>query len=312
MSRWIKNTLIALAILLLALIIGFMIMSQYRTSTIASKTSTLGVAINSKELIANISTGKKIETKVINAADWQVPLAGLLDLSHPVAKKAKLTNKEEAINIFAFHIKHPKFGDYFIDTGVSESFAKTPGEFGVPGWVEPMLGLEKLSVNLSTKDYLNQNNISTLNGIFLTHLHLDHISGLPDINNSAPLYVGKQEASAKYWMNIATQGAVDKLAEGFGDFNEWQAPIVDVFNDGSLFAIHMPGHTKGSTAYLINAVNGPILAVGDVSHTRWGWDNKVGPGQFSMDKNQNQLSLMKLQSLVRNIPNLTVILGHQH
>ena len=51
--------------------------------------------------------------------------------------------------------------------------------------------------------------------------------------------------------------------------------VLDIFGDASVFAIHTPGHTAGSTAYLVRSTQGPILLVGDTSHTQWGWDHGV-------------------------------------
>ena len=44
-----------------------------------------------------------------------------------------------------------------------------------------------------------------------------------------------------------------------------------------------PGHTRGSTAYLVRTPQGPVLLTGDACHTRWGWEHDVEPGNFSGD-----------------------------
>ncbi len=306
-----KKILYTLTVIVALLLGTAIIASQYRTTTHEYKASQLGSAISADELTQALKNGKKIKLTTIVAANWQVPLAGLLNLDHPTSKKAGLTSQLQAIQIFSFHVKHPEFGDYLIDTGVSDAFAENPRENGIGPLLEPMLGLEKLSILTTTQQYLKQENITQLNGVFLTHLHLDHISGLPDIPKNTPIYIGKNESTSKYWMNIATQSAVNTMLFGRGALQEWTAKVVDVFNDGSLFASHFPGHTAGSTAYLVNDIDGPILIAGDVSHTRWGWENNVGPGQFSMDRELNQSNLMALKKQVEGIDNLRVYLGHQ-
>ena len=67
--------------------------------------------------------------------------------------------------------------------------------------------------------------------------------------------------------------------------------IIDVFGDGSVWAIHVPGHSPGSTAYLVRTPRGSKLLVGDASHTRWGWENGVEPGTFSLDGPRSAESL---------------------
>lgn len=88
--------------------------------------------------------------------------------------------------------------------------------------------------------------------------------------------------------------------------------MVDVFGDGTLWAIWVPGHTEGSTACLARTADGPVLFVGDACHTRWGWDNAVEPGPFSADKARSAKSLGRLLSRVERHPELQVRLGHQH
>jgi glyoxylase-like metal-dependent hydrolase (beta-lactamase superfamily II) len=86
---------------------------------------------------------------------------------------------------------------------------------------------------------------------------------------------------------------------------------VDIFGDGSAFAISVPGHTPGSTAYVLRTPNGPVLLTGDTSHTRWGWDHGVEPGSYTADQPTNLKSLQFLKDLVGRHPTMEVRLGHQ-
>jgi glyoxylase-like metal-dependent hydrolase (beta-lactamase superfamily II) len=84
-----------------------------------------------------------------------------------------------------------------------------------------------------------------------------------------------------------------------------------VFGDGSLFALHVPGHTRGSLAFLARTPRGPVLLVGDACHTAWGWKNGVEPGEFSTDGPRSAESLARLLDLARRHPSIDVRLGHQ-
>lgn len=95
---------------------------------------------------------------------------------------------------------------------------------------------------------------------------------------------------------------------------EWQYgdhKVIDVFGDRSVFAIHSPGHTPGSTAYLVQSTTGVQLILGDATHTRWGWENGVEPGSFSADMPQSADSLAWLVQLARDMPGISVHPGHQ-
>jgi N-acyl homoserine lactone hydrolase len=88
--------------------------------------------------------------------------------------------------------------------------------------------------------------------------------------------------------------------------------VVDIFGDGSAFAISVPGHTPGSTAYVVRTPKGPALLTGDTCHTRWGWEHPVEPGSYTADQPMNLKSLLMLKELAGRHPTMEVRLGHQY
>jgi N-acyl homoserine lactone hydrolase len=126
--------------------------------------------------------------------------------------------------------------------------------------------------------------------------------------------IGKVGADVVLRSNIA------RLLDGHDAIGEWRfAPdpagrfdgVVDVFSDGSVWAIGVPGHTPGSTAYLVRTGQGPVLLTGDASHTRWGWENDVEPGTYSDDPARSAASLRKLRAFAADHPDVEVRFGHQ-
>jgi glyoxylase-like metal-dependent hydrolase (beta-lactamase superfamily II) len=61
------------------------------------------------------------------------------------------------------------------------------------------------------------------------------------------------------------------------------APSVDVFGDGSFWAISVPGHTNDDIAYLINGTT-PILLTGDASHFAWAFKNGMSEAMPGRDR----------------------------
>lgn len=176
-----------------------------------------------------------------------------------------------------------------------------------------------LKVHVTTAEWLNSES-DGLDGVFLTHLHLDHVMGLPDIPPETPVYVGPGEPAASNFLYLFTRGTIDRMIGDRGGLREWGfdgdpdnrfAAVVDIFGDGSVWAIHVPGHTPGSTAYLVRTPTGTNLLVGDASHTRWGWENGVEPGTFSLDGPRSAESLATLRDLAREFPQMKVHVGHQ-
>lgn len=285
--------------------------------------SQLGTRSSLAELEKVIDVPGPIEIQTINSADWTVPLSGLIDLKSPAAQTAHLTDHPEPIHIFAHIVRHPKFGTYLVDTGVSRQLMDDPGGHGVSWIVRKVMPLGKIQVRESTAQIL-AGIPEGLHGVFFTHLHVDHISGMPDIPSTVPLYIGRTEVSQTSFENAFVRGTTTELLADKAELQEWPfqlsegsqslaiGEVVDIFGDGSAFAISTPGHTPGSTAYVFRTPKGPVLLTGDTSHTRWGWEHAVEPGSYTADQPTNLKSLQLLEQLVARHPRMDVRFGHQY
>ncbi len=261
-----------------------------------------------------------IELDTIVSADWTVALGGLLNLDSAAAMRAGVRERDEPIQIYAHLLRHPQRGNFIVDTGVSQKLVDDPGKEGVNWLVQKAMHLERLHLRKSTGEILKDID-GKLSGVFFSHLHVDHIAGMPDIGNEVPLYIGDTESTASSFKNMFVRGLSDQLLAGKQPLQEWQfepdpqgnfAGIIDVFEDGSVFVISVPGHTPGSVAFLIRTIHGPVLLTGDACITRWGWEHTVEPGEFTADHARNLDSLKRMKQLVAAHPRIEVRLGHQH
>ncbi len=279
----------------------------------------IGKPSSSAEMERLIDQPGPIQLETINSADWSESLADLVNLKSPVAIQAELRDRDEPIQIYAHLLKHPQRGNYLVDTGMSRKLVDDPGKEGLNWAIQKVMHLEKLHINKSTAEIL-QGMDGKLSGVFFTHLHIDHISGMPDIQNDVPLYIGASESTETNFKNMFVRGASDQLLKDKQSLQEWRFQpdpqnkfegIIDVFEDGSVFAISVPGHTPGSVAFLIRTTLGPVLLTGDTCITRWGWEHTVEPGDFTADHERNLKSLKSLKELVASHPQIEVRLGHQ-
>ena len=256
-----------------------------------------------------------IRLESVVSARWAVPLGGLLDLEDPKAVAAGLEDEDKAIVLPVHVLVHPEHGVAVVDTGVSTDRmegGRGAARGGVEYFLREVEPVEPLAEILARQP-------AELWGVLLTHAHVDHVLGIADLPAEAPIYVGPGELAATSGLHMFLRSTYDALLEGRAPVRElaYEARVgpfegvIDLFGDGSLWAIWAPGHTPGSTAYLANTTDGPVLFVGDTSHTQWGWDHGVTPGSYTADHAKNKESLDALRALVDVHPEIRVFVGHE-
>ena len=297
---------------LLIIVVMVLVLAACSASDKRTKEAKLGEPSTVEAMIESFADAGEIVLSKHTAANWQVPLSGLLNLDHPKAKAAGLVDRVEPIALYVYVLEHPRHGTFLVDSGISTRFIDAENNPDVAFVVKKAMGTDTLEVLKTTEELAEQ--AEDITGVFLTHIHLDHIMGLTDLDNQVPVFIGAGDASAKHFNHLATRGTTDRLLAHTKVLQEWQfadQPVIDVFEDGSLWAIATPGHTPGSVSYLANTTDGLQLMLGDTSHTRWGWDNKVEPGSYTMDGQANAEAIAMLTDLVEQHPSITVHPGHQ-
>src|SRR5262249_21326932 len=109
------------------------------------------------------------------------------------------------------------------------------------------------------------------------HLHLDHISGMPDVPKDIPIYTGHGEPEYSSFVHTVVQGTADSLLEGRPALREFQFTrdpdgkfegVIDVFGDSSFFAIQTRRHPQDQLHYLARTPTSPVLLTGDTAPAR--------------------------------------------
>jgi N-acyl homoserine lactone hydrolase len=279
----------------------------------------LGESRRAADLLAVVDSPGPIEVETINSSDWVVARSGLLNLGHPRARAAGLKDGDEPIQVYFHVLRHPQRGVFIVDTGVERALRDDPSKAAIRGFIARYMKTSRMAVKRPLGDWIAAQP-RPLDGVLFTHLHLDHVSGLPDVPPGTPLYAGPGEVTERSLANGVVRASINRAFAGQSALREWPfqpdpdgrfAGVLDVFGDGSLWAIHVPGHTAGSTAYLARTPNGPVLLTGDTCHTAWGWTHDVEPGTFTADHARNADSLDRLRRLVADHPAIQVRLGHQ-
>lgn len=295
------------------LLAALVVLSSCTASSHATQRATLGTVSDLAALDASLIATGPVTLETVVSADWQIDRSGLINLAHPTAKSAGLEDGLEPIQVFFHVIRHPTKGTFIVDTGMETALRDDPSRSALSGLVRSAMHMELLDVKAPLGEFLAKE--GRVDGVLLTHLHLDHIAGLRDVPNTTPIYAGPGETNVAGFMNLFTRGSIDAALDGKGAIQELAFDdahqVIDLFGDGSVWALWLPGHTPGTTAYLVRTTTGPVLLAGDVSHTRWGWEHHVEPGTFTANPTQSRDSFERLQAFIAAHPDVEVRLGHQ-
>jgi hypothetical protein len=83
----------------------------------------------------------------------------------------------------------------------------------------------------------------------------------------------------------------------------------DVFGDGSVIVLRMPGHTLGHSCLLVRLKDmGPVLLTGDLVHFRENYETGGVPS-FNVDRAATVASIERMKQIVANLK-ATVIIQH--
>lgn len=146
--------------------------------------------------------------------------------------------------------------------------------------------------------------------VAVSHYHFDHIGQLADFPG-ATLLVGKND-----WQVVttdpATYGADPKPFDAWikgGSKVEAVANDKDVFGDGSVTMLRLPGHTPGHNGLLVRLKKKPVLLTGDLAHFSENYKSNGVP-TFNYDRAETLASLDRFKKLADNL-GATVIIQHE-
>ena len=138
----------------------------------------------------------------------------------------------------------------------------------------------------------------------ISHMHGDHTGQAREFPG-AKLLIGKADF---------------ELSKGDEDpFGPWRAAgakvqtmhggDVDVFGDGSVVALNMPGHTPDHMSLLVKLASGNVLLTGDLYHAAEA-RLKKGVPPFNTSRAETLASFDRFERLAKNL-NATVIIQHE-
>jgi len=242
----------------------------------------------------------------------QTTLGGIMNLEHEKAQN--ITDKVIDIPVNVGLVQHQDFGAYLIDAGLDASYVDNPYGTMKGIMVEPYLAKGSQEPNTHIAAILEQEKIQ-LQGVFLTHLHMDHTAGIVDLPKDIPYVAGKNEryVNFRFFLHSDHLAGIDELQEI--DFSEGidllpLGKAIDVFGDGSLWAISSSGHSAGHMIFLINGIDEQVLFTGDACNDHYQFETGIGPGTYSSDLEGGQEVLERIILFKERYPEVKLVYGH--
>jgi N-acyl homoserine lactone hydrolase len=220
----------------------------------------------------------------------------------------------------AFVIEHPTAGRILVDTGFSrEASASLRRDFGLPMSLL-FRGLRPTPTPFDAQLRGLGIEPATVTSVIMTHLHVDHTSGMRLLPN-ARFTVSRVEWQAAHGRFSAAKGyATDHLpledrvefvdpegdGEPFGPFHG----SLDLLGDGTIWLLSTPGHTKGHMSVLVRLDDEhDVLLAGDAAYTLRSIQEELLP-MVTDDDAASRRSLRELKAFTDDHPSAIIVPTH--
>ena len=221
----------------------------------------------------------------------------------------------------ALLVEHPQ-GRFLFDTGLGRDIDSA---FAANNWINrKLLAYEELNPAL---DQLEQSGYqaSDIDFIIPSHLHWDHLGGLPDFptttvkvlprgleeareHGQRPAFLPEHLAGPRQWQDLQLS---DTPYQGFDR-------SLDLFADQRLILVDLSGHTAGQVGLFINLDSGKrLFFIGDTAWTLRGVEHNRSRPQFvqwiahvDSDREANAQVLQQIHQLSEEQPELLIVPAH--
>lgn len=246
-----------------------------------------------------------------DTARFPVPVKGIMNMDYPGAPPME---RKMVLPAIVLYVQMPDGRNVLIDSGMERGYGEHPyGHASGPGKFF-ILGKGTQNKGQSLIERLEEREL-TVDTVLLTHMHYDHIGGLSDLPGDSNILVGEGAEPLDFPLFFTTDylDHIESLKEiSFEDaYPLWPFDaVVDLFGDGSIFAVSTPGHTPGHVSYLINSSDGPYFVSGDQVNIPENLEYNIPPGYYSSDMELAEGYFMQIREFLNAYPQVKLLMGH--
>ena len=222
----------------------------------------------------------------------------------------------------AFLIRHPSAGAILVDTGLHPSVATDPKEnFGSLG---ARFGKPSLAPGEDVPSQLRKRGLepSEIPVVVMTHLHMDHTSGISEFPNStfvvsetewrfaasgpSPATNGYRRAHFDYAFEYRSVDFDQANIDSYASFGR----TFDLFGDGTIHLAYTPGHSPGHMAVICRLAKRDFVIGGDCVYMLAQLDGSEPGPPRPHDAHNLRRSLQELRLFHRQFPDAVITPGH--
>jgi glyoxylase-like metal-dependent hydrolase (beta-lactamase superfamily II) len=230
-------------------------------------------------------------------------------------------DKKIDTNFSAFLIKHTQ--DYLLfDTGLGSKI-DAQYEQDMPYWQRPFFKFDRPVT--PARQQLDAAGFAPVQKIIISHSHWDHAGGVGDFpeaqvfasQDEMPVIAQPTAGAGGTWPSQVADSAIDWIPLVLQPVAyKGYAQSLDLFNDGSVVLVAMPGHTAGSIGMFVTVDSGTCyFFIGDVA-----WKAgaaRLGAPKFwaasiivDHDREQTLHSVEQVRDVALKYPDLVLVPAH--
>jgi N-acyl homoserine lactone hydrolase len=289
----------------------------------------MGVSVEPQPLHEPLAGGTRgatvaVEPLVAGHAEWpRAMMVGPGGRTAGVRLLSALLRHKDAVSVPcpAFLIRHPSAGAILVDTGLHPSIATDPKEnFGSLG---VRFGKPSLAPGEDVPSQLRERGLEPgeVPIVVMTHLHMDHTSGISEFPNStfvvsktewhhasndSEAMNGYRRAHFDYAFDYRSVDFDHANIDSYASFGR----TFDLFGDGSVHLAYTPGHSAGHMSVIARLAKDDFVIGGDAMYLLAQLDGSEPGPPRPFDGHNWRRSLQELRLFHRQFPDAVITPGH--